>query len=321
MSAHGPGAVDVRVLQGALPVFKELLGYLGPVLAAKQTAPSTQQGTTPAATSHPTPPVQNARTPEVIVLDSPSPQPVAPAVNTRKRPAAPVVPEAPVKRVKSEAPAGPSPLQAFAEMREKMAKHAERDPVHFAGHVVAGLGEGVGKAFAADVGQALGRAGASIAFHPVDPAVTLVNALRQELVGEPIRVIEIAPGMVHTEEFSLVRLGGDQAKADVFDSREGFHHPTCRHPTLGHLGPPDLEKRAQFACLRVHQTGSRDPRHVYLVPIAVPSRNAIDRGPRMAAAGRRPQIAARIRRGFEGMRGTPREAGGSEHFAAAIVRA
>jgi len=48
----------------------------------------------------------------------------------------------------------------------------------------------------------------------------LVQALRQELVGEPIRVIEIAPGMVHTEEFSLVRLG-DQAKADaVYDNVE-----------------------------------------------------------------------------------------------------
>lgn len=48
----------------------------------------------------------------------------------------------------------------------------------------------------------------------------LVNALRQELAGEPIRVIEIAPGMVHTEEFSLVRLG-DQAKADaVYDNVE-----------------------------------------------------------------------------------------------------
>jgi NADP-dependent 3-hydroxy acid dehydrogenase YdfG len=41
------------------------------------------------------------------------------------------------------------------------------------------------------------------------------DTLRLELVGEPVRVIEIAPGMVHTEEFSLTRLGGDQAKADA----------------------------------------------------------------------------------------------------------
>src|SRR5699024_10633076 len=40
---------------------------------------------------------------------------------------------------------------------------------------------------------------------------------RLELNGERIRVIEVAPGMVHTEEFSLVRLG-DQAAADkVYD--------------------------------------------------------------------------------------------------------
>lgn len=42
----------------------------------------------------------------------------------------------------------------------------------------------------------------------------LVHALRQELNGEPLRVIEIAPGMVRTEEFTLNRLGGDQDAAD-----------------------------------------------------------------------------------------------------------
>ncbi|MBP1241490.1 NADP-dependent 3-hydroxy acid dehydrogenase YdfG [Frigoribacterium sp. PvP120] len=43
----------------------------------------------------------------------------------------------------------------------------------------------------------------------------LVAVLRLELAGEPIRVVEIAPGMVRTEEFSLVRFGGDQARADA----------------------------------------------------------------------------------------------------------
>ncbi|WP_323743046.1 MULTISPECIES: SDR family oxidoreductase [unclassified Rathayibacter] len=46
-------------------------------------------------------------------------------------------------------------------------------------------------------------------------AHALVAVLRLELAGEPIRVIEIAPGMVHTDEFSLVRFGGDQARADA----------------------------------------------------------------------------------------------------------
>ncbi|MGV8877146.1 MAG: SDR family NAD(P)-dependent oxidoreductase [Rhodoglobus sp.] len=46
----------------------------------------------------------------------------------------------------------------------------------------------------------------------------LTAVLRLELAGEPIRVIEVAPGMVKTEEFALVRFGGDLAKADsVYD--------------------------------------------------------------------------------------------------------
>jgi NADP-dependent 3-hydroxy acid dehydrogenase YdfG len=42
----------------------------------------------------------------------------------------------------------------------------------------------------------------------------LVHALRLELNGEPIRVVEVAPGMVQTEEFTLNRLGGDRAATD-----------------------------------------------------------------------------------------------------------
>ena len=43
----------------------------------------------------------------------------------------------------------------------------------------------------------------------------LTEVLRLELNGEPIRVVEIAPGMVATEEFSLVRFGGDKARRDA----------------------------------------------------------------------------------------------------------
>jgi NADP-dependent 3-hydroxy acid dehydrogenase YdfG len=46
-------------------------------------------------------------------------------------------------------------------------------------------------------------------------AAAVVETLRLELNGRPVRVTEIAPGMVRTDEFSLVRLGGDQAAADA----------------------------------------------------------------------------------------------------------
>jgi NADP-dependent 3-hydroxy acid dehydrogenase YdfG len=43
---------------------------------------------------------------------------------------------------------------------------------------------------------------------------TLAETLRLELVYDPVRVIEIAPGMVRTEEFALNRVG-DPEKADA----------------------------------------------------------------------------------------------------------
>jgi len=42
----------------------------------------------------------------------------------------------------------------------------------------------------------------------------LVGTLRLEIVGKPVRVVEIDPGMVRTDEFALKRFGGDQAAAD-----------------------------------------------------------------------------------------------------------
>ena len=51
----------------------------------------------------------------------------------------------------------------------------------------------------------------------------VAETLRLELNGRPVRVTEIAPGMVRTPEFSLVRLRGDAAAADkVYD---GVEHP------------------------------------------------------------------------------------------------
>lgn len=48
----------------------------------------------------------------------------------------------------------------------------------------------------------------------------LARALRLELNGEKVRVIEIAPGMVRTEEFSLTRLGDKDAADKVYDGVE-----------------------------------------------------------------------------------------------------
>lgn len=44
----------------------------------------------------------------------------------------------------------------------------------------------------------------------------IARTLRQELVGEPVRIIEIAPGMVHTAEFSLNRLGSQEKADEVY---------------------------------------------------------------------------------------------------------
>lgn len=60
-----------------------------------------------------------------------------------------------------------------------------------------------------------GGAGYAAAKHGT---AALVETLRLELNGRPVRVTEVAPGMVRTEEFSLVRLRGDAPAASrVYD--------------------------------------------------------------------------------------------------------
>ncbi|MEU4468942.1 SDR family NAD(P)-dependent oxidoreductase [Streptomyces sp. NPDC024017] len=44
-------------------------------------------------------------------------------------------------------------------------------------------------------------------------AHVLAETLRLEIVGRPVRVIEIAPGMVKTDEFALTRFDGDEDRA------------------------------------------------------------------------------------------------------------
>jgi NADP-dependent 3-hydroxy acid dehydrogenase YdfG len=57
-----------------------------------------------------------------------------------------------------------------------------------------------------------GGAGYTAAKHGTQ---VVTETLRLELCGEPVRVTEIAPGMVRTDEFSLKRFGGDADKADA----------------------------------------------------------------------------------------------------------
>ncbi|MDP9444236.1 MAG: SDR family NAD(P)-dependent oxidoreductase [Actinomycetota bacterium] len=57
-----------------------------------------------------------------------------------------------------------------------------------------------------------GGAGYTAAKHGV---AVLTETLRLELCGQPVRVTEIAPGMVRTEEFSLLRFGGDRERAEA----------------------------------------------------------------------------------------------------------
>ncbi|CAB4898090.1 unannotated protein [freshwater metagenome] len=93
---------------------------------------------------------------------------------------------------------------------------------------------------------------------------SLANTLRLELNGTAIRVTEIAPGMVKTEEFALVRNAGDSAKAaKVY---EGVAHPltaediaeTIRWSVMlpDHVNIDSLVVRpiAQAANHKVHRT-------------------------------------------------------------------
>jgi NADP-dependent 3-hydroxy acid dehydrogenase YdfG len=57
-----------------------------------------------------------------------------------------------------------------------------------------------------------GGAGYTAAKHGTQ---VVTETLRLELVGEPIRVSEIAPGMVRTDEFALNRFDGDRSRADA----------------------------------------------------------------------------------------------------------
>ena len=75
-----------------------------------------------------------------------------------------------------------------------------------------------GDAVVVNVGSTAGRTayekggGYTAAKHAVR---VVTQTLRLELVGEPVRISEVAPGMVRTEEFGLVRFDGDEERAEA----------------------------------------------------------------------------------------------------------
>ncbi|WP_110239975.1 SDR family oxidoreductase [Nocardioides gilvus] len=97
-------------------------------------------------------------------------------------------------------------------------------------------------------------------------ARAVMNTLRLELCGEPIRISEVAPGMVHTPEFSLVRMGGDQGAADAVYA--GVDEPLlaediadvvawiATRPSHVNIDELVVRPRAQAAAHKVHRTKS-----------------------------------------------------------------
>jgi NADP-dependent 3-hydroxy acid dehydrogenase YdfG len=92
----------------------------------------------------------------------------------------------------------------------------------------------------------------------------IAGTLRLEFFDQPVRITEICPGMVHTEEFSLTRYGGDQAKADAIYA--GVPDP---------LSAEDVAEAITWMATR--------PRHVNIDrltirPVAQPAQHKVFRG-------------------------------------------
>jgi NADP-dependent 3-hydroxy acid dehydrogenase YdfG len=89
------------------------------------------------------------------------------------------------------------------------------------------------------------------------------RTLRGELLGRPVRLTEIAPGMVETE-FSLVRFDGDESKADQVyagltpltagDVAEVIGFAVSR-PSHVNLDTIVLKPRDQASAMRAHRQG------------------------------------------------------------------
>lgn len=124
-----------------------------------------------------------------------------------------------------------------------------------------------GDATIVNVGSTAGRwayeggGGYTAAKHAVK---VLSETLRLELNGEPIRVCEVAPGMVRTDEFALVRFGGDQERADAVYA--GVDQPlvaedvadaiswVATRPSHVDIDELVIKPRAQAAAHKVHRS-------------------------------------------------------------------
>src|SRR5690606_12257372 len=105
-----------------------------------------------------------------------------------------------------------------------------------------------------------GGAGYNAAKHA---AYAVNEVLRLELVAEPVRVTEIAPGLVKTEEFSLVRFRGDEEKAAK--PYEGVPEPlvaediadcvawAVTRPPHVNIDRIDVQPRVQAAPYKLHR--------------------------------------------------------------------
>jgi NADP-dependent 3-hydroxy acid dehydrogenase YdfG len=97
---------------------------------------------------------------------------------------------------------------------------------------------------------------------------TMAATLRLELFDQPVRVIEIAPGMVRTEEFSVNRLGSADAADAVY---RGVREPlvaedvadciawTVTRPHHVNVDLMVVRPRAQAAQHKVHREEEEDP--------------------------------------------------------------
>ncbi|MGE3286232.1 MAG: SDR family NAD(P)-dependent oxidoreductase [Pseudonocardia sp.] len=89
----------------------------------------------------------------------------------------------------------------------------------------------------------------------------LHRTLRGELLGKPVRLTEIAPGMVETE-FSVVRFGGDEEKADkVYEGLTPLSAQdvadviafTATRPSHVNIDLVVLKPRAQATAMRAYR--------------------------------------------------------------------